>query len=181
MADKIKKGIIKEKGSLLSGLQIYKRTDDDTKNYYSFDNTTNYLQSELWIDFQAERDRNMMTAVNDPETFISNRTEKIKELVSKGSTIDTYFTERISELIEMGIPPEQARAMALKSAKKLLEEQVQILEFKWPGLYEKAFGVATDHNEDIYKKAGNSGITADETLSEYKLRKKGQKTLASMK
>lgn len=172
-----------EEGSILGGFRIFKHTDKHTRGeneYLSFSNSANYLRSELMIDFQAERDRNMMIAVNEPEQFIHERTQKIRDLVEQGSTVNTYFKERITELVNMGIPPDQARAMALKSARGLLNEQVQVLELKWPGLYEKAFGAGGEANEDIYKKAGNMGISADETVAEYKLRKKGKKALASM-
>lgn len=144
---------------------------------YKIDNTTEYLNAEFLIDFHNQRDTFTMKAISKPEDAMAIRNKARTELTADGSAIDVYFKKRMQELLNMGLPQEKARAMALKSTEYLYDDAMEMLDARYPGLFKGTETAVIDRDAMFARNnVAGTGVNA-ELASEYKLRKRGQLAL----
>lgn len=124
-----------------------------------------YLPKELGIVVKSLQDENTMIAIQDPHKFLKKREGIIKGMfdeniaedkaygIPKGDGRVTKFYEaRIKELNELGMSSDKAHSIAVESARRFFEEELQILEYSMPSAYKQAFStVAVDHNAKVEK------------------------------
>ncbi len=108
------------------------------------DNTKDYLKTELGITLRAKQDKNIVESIDQPSAFIAKRSKAINDLTD--TKVTDYFNARYKEFIELGLPTEESRNLAMSSAKRFLNEEIAILELQWPGGYQRAFGMANIHH-----------------------------------
>lgn len=139
--------------------------------FASAPDTSTYLKNELLVSLKAMQDKHIIEAIADPAKFIETRSNLINGLFKSDGKVTKHYDEALEEYSALNLPQQSIKDLAMKSTKAYLDQQMEILELQMPGGYDKAFSVAgITHNAKLAR-----DDIAEETLDQYKARKKAKK------
>lgn len=90
-----------------------------------------FIDRELKMSLTQNRESSLARAAKDPSNWLNSRaveTEKVKIKVAK------HYALKMGELDKLMFPFDEAVAIATKSANRLYEEEMEMLEFTNPGM-----------------------------------------------
>lgn len=131
-----------------------------------------YLQRNLGVTLKLRQDSNTMEAIKDPTKFLATRATAINDMFAEKGEIVIHFQQLMKKYSEAGLPDDICREMAMRSANRMYQEDLEYQDMLAPNSYQKAFGIAgLEHNTTIARDV----ITNDEAVSQYKARKAHKK------
>jgi hypothetical protein len=94
-----------------------------------------YLNQELGIALDSNREASMIRAIKNPDEYVKRRNDYVQSALEKTAATGTQY---LDDLLAAGVPTETAKAMTLSYTKSVLDSQMNIYNIANPG-YDNAF------------------------------------------
>ena len=124
----IKDAVKDDKGKVVTNAVIRKTTPAQT-----------FLERELGVQLRLQQDEMTLKAINKPEEFMKIREEKVHNLMTN---VASHYRNVLQQYYNLGFPDSTANEIAFRSAERMYEEELNILEYALPGGYRNAYTAA---------------------------------------
>lgn len=128
----------------------------------------NYLGRELGVALQLDQERSLASALQNPETFITDREKNINNIM-KGP-VAAAFERAVNDLREIKLPEEMFESLVKKRAQNALAEAMEIENLRHPG-----YEFAINKQKQARALMEDRGSNADDIIAAYKAKRKAKK------
>lgn len=98
-----------------------------------------HLHKELGIQLRLQQDISTLQAISDPVEFMKGREVHIQGIVKDAAD---HYRKVIKKYNDLGFPDSAANAIAMDSAEKYYNNELNILEYALPGAFNAAYSTA---------------------------------------